>query len=58
MDIREGTVIKPPKVLFIHLWRFFIFGIMKTSDLFQQWFYGSSMVKDKDLTTAYAIRGI
>ena len=37
-------------VLLIHHWGLLIFGIMKTSDLFQQWFYGSSIVKDKDLT--------
>jgi hypothetical protein len=58
MDIPEGTCIKPPMVLLIHHWGLLIFGIMKTSDLFQQWFYASSIVKDKDLTTAYAIRGI
>jgi hypothetical protein len=49
MHVPKGVAMKPPRVLFISLWRLSIFGIIKTNHYFQQWSFGSNFVKDKDL---------
>jgi hypothetical protein len=54
MGIPEGAVTKPPRVLFISLWRLLIFGIVKTSHYLQQWSLVSNFIKDKDLTPDHA----
>jgi hypothetical protein len=36
MDVPKGAAMKPPRALFISLWRLLIFGIIKTSHYFQQ----------------------
>jgi len=50
MDVPKGIAMKPPRVLFIPLWRLLFFGILKTSHYFQQWSLSSNFGKDKDLT--------
>jgi hypothetical protein len=35
MDVPKGAAMKPPRVLFIPLWRLLIFGIMKIRHYFQ-----------------------
>jgi hypothetical protein len=35
MDVPKGAAMKPPRVLFIPLWRLLIFGRIKTSVGFQ-----------------------
>jgi hypothetical protein len=35
MDVPKGVPMKPPRVLFISLWRLLIFGIIKTGGVFQ-----------------------
>jgi hypothetical protein len=51
MDVPKGIAMKPPRALFIFLWRLLFFGILKTSHYFQQWSLSSNFAKDKDLTS-------
>jgi hypothetical protein len=53
MDVPKGVPIKPPRVLFISLWRLLIFGIIKTSHYFKQWSLGSNFVKDRFCCKTY-----
>jgi len=55
MGVPKGAAMKPPRVLFISLWRLFIFGMIKTSHYFQQWFLSANFVKDKDLNPDYLL---
>jgi len=57
MDVPKGVPMKPPKVLFISLWRLLIFGIIKTTHYFQQRSLSSNFIKGEHLTPDHAPTG-